>query len=562
MAENTFELNQNLLRQIVSSIVQSDLNTEWTNKTPETKYSLITLRHASQVCSSWRELILSTTSWWGCVIDLNLLDQKSDKWRNEILARSGESALEIRGRVPFRDQHFLEMLFEKHLARIRVLHLISDTDILGHLDLLRYFQCPAPSMELFAIQTGRTCVEHDHKHPSIDVHLFSHSAPSLRYLRPFPLQPETFVHAPFIRHLRRLDLSQCRVNSQQLLDALQRADLLEELICIHIATPKEAGRRNSIKSRELTLPYLQQIDICASDTDEWLHILSSIIPATQCKLKTSLDHFDFSLRPQSPAGILGVCRILSFYSERSPPLLGPTCVCLSFGGKNFSLQYHYMDNHRPQPILSFSLTSTDTFPAHAISALLRSLIAFGVTNAVSLDLRIAEHCDLDPANPDFIEFTKSTLSSVSVLIADLPAIQFLLRLDMPNTTEPTMADIFPSLWALEYPYCADSPQTQLLATFISWRQRIGHPISVMNITPSPFYEDGRRDFRFLEEIIGLTVVWNIGFWPYSPEDMTQYVCGSSNPDALYFEEVDYGCDSDSGTDFVAIFESIRNRNSL
>ncbi|KAF9545800.1 hypothetical protein CPC08DRAFT_823871 [Agrocybe pediades] len=60
--------------------------------------SLITLRHASQVCRSWRESILSTSALWGDTIPLDHLNQVSHYWREEVLKRTGTSPLSIIGR--------------------------------------------------------------------------------------------------------------------------------------------------------------------------------------------------------------------------------------------------------------------------------------------------------------------------------------------------------------------------------------------------------------------------------------------------------------------------------
>jgi len=37
---------------------------------------LTTARHTSQVCASWRQLIIGSTSLWGSIFDLEFLNQK------------------------------------------------------------------------------------------------------------------------------------------------------------------------------------------------------------------------------------------------------------------------------------------------------------------------------------------------------------------------------------------------------------------------------------------------------------------------------------------------------
>ena len=60
---------------------------------------LTTARHTSQVCASWRQLIIGSPSLWGNMIDLNSLRQRSDTWRNEVLLRTGTCELSISGNI-------------------------------------------------------------------------------------------------------------------------------------------------------------------------------------------------------------------------------------------------------------------------------------------------------------------------------------------------------------------------------------------------------------------------------------------------------------------------------
>ncbi|KDR69417.1 hypothetical protein GALMADRAFT_255902 [Galerina marginata CBS 339.88] len=66
--------------------------------------------------------------------------------------------------------------------------------------------------------------------------------------------------------------------------------------------------------------------------------------------------------------------------------------------------------------------------------------------------------------------------------------------------------------------------------------RVGNPIERLDVTPDLDSEYSSRDFRFLEQITGLKVNWNVGKF-YSPTDKKEYICGSSTADSLYFEAV-------------------------
>jgi hypothetical protein len=90
---------------------------------------LTTARHTSQVCVSWRQLIIDSPSLWGNIIDLEALQQ--DAWRNEVLLRTGNSDLSIFGDLGGEDfQHvkkFLEMLLKNHWTRIKWVHITIDS---------------------------------------------------------------------------------------------------------------------------------------------------------------------------------------------------------------------------------------------------------------------------------------------------------------------------------------------------------------------------------------------------------------------------------------------------
>jgi hypothetical protein len=88
---------------------------------------LTTARHTSQVCASWRQLIIDSPSLWGNIIDLRSLQQKSDAWRNEVLIRTGNSDLSIFGNLGGEGRkhmkEFLEKLLKNHWTRIKWVHI-------------------------------------------------------------------------------------------------------------------------------------------------------------------------------------------------------------------------------------------------------------------------------------------------------------------------------------------------------------------------------------------------------------------------------------------------------
>ncbi|KAF8908621.1 hypothetical protein CPB84DRAFT_1767091 [Gymnopilus junonius] len=116
--------------------------------------ALTNTRLASQVCRSWRNLLLTTPSIWGKLMDLDALSEAGDDWAHEVLRRSGDALLWIKIdlslAVPLKE-FFLDIL-EKHWRRIQ--HLIVDVssnDILATPDRWSAFYLPAPHLETFKV---------------------------------------------------------------------------------------------------------------------------------------------------------------------------------------------------------------------------------------------------------------------------------------------------------------------------------------------------------------------------------------------------------------------------
>ncbi|PPQ76742.1 hypothetical protein CVT26_004464 [Gymnopilus dilepis] len=84
------------------------------NQTP----AVDTLRYASQVSSSWRNLLLSSPSLWGRVINLTRLEQ-SPEWLEEVMKRTGDSWLYVRA-AP--DGEMRDLRFEDDFVRSFVTH--------------------------------------------------------------------------------------------------------------------------------------------------------------------------------------------------------------------------------------------------------------------------------------------------------------------------------------------------------------------------------------------------------------------------------------------------------
>ncbi|KAF9556089.1 hypothetical protein CPC08DRAFT_107509 [Agrocybe pediades] len=100
-------------------------------------------RHCSQVCRRWRLVYLSSCSIWGRIIDLDSLQQTTDEWRKEVMARTGEALLWVYGEVDDWDESKQDIpsdLLKRNWGRIERL-LIKDNSNY-------YYQPPESSIEI------------------------------------------------------------------------------------------------------------------------------------------------------------------------------------------------------------------------------------------------------------------------------------------------------------------------------------------------------------------------------------------------------------------------------
>ncbi|KDR68974.1 hypothetical protein GALMADRAFT_256426, partial [Galerina marginata CBS 339.88] len=90
---------------------------------------LETALRSSQVCHSWRSFSLASPSLWGRLLDFRALNQKSDRWREEVLKRSGDSLLWVHATLAgltsnaAPEQPFIYTLLESRWERIQHLRL-------------------------------------------------------------------------------------------------------------------------------------------------------------------------------------------------------------------------------------------------------------------------------------------------------------------------------------------------------------------------------------------------------------------------------------------------------
>ena len=179
--------------------------------------ALDTTRFTSQVCRSWRSVILNKQSLWGRMINIDRLERlSSTHWAEEILRRSGtKSNLWIKGQENWMRRYqpcynqsaiFFSGIVEQHWDRIERLMLRGP--VLDGIDRLNgALYRPAPNLKTFRVHF---CDQSINPESTADIsssmRLFSGNAPLLRYFRT-ECRKINF-HASWLRNLESINLGQ------------------------------------------------------------------------------------------------------------------------------------------------------------------------------------------------------------------------------------------------------------------------------------------------------------------------------------------------------------------
>ncbi|KAF9554356.1 hypothetical protein CPC08DRAFT_821759 [Agrocybe pediades] len=141
--------NPDVLWEIFSSLASFDQY----NSQP-----LKTLRIVSHVCTSWRQLILSSPLLWARIINVDELIQMTDDWRTEVIRRTGDAVLSIRGtgyRVSAKSERFIVFLLRDNWYRIKYIQIFLSSLSLHRSSVFsQILQTPAPNLEYFAVECG------------------------------------------------------------------------------------------------------------------------------------------------------------------------------------------------------------------------------------------------------------------------------------------------------------------------------------------------------------------------------------------------------------------------
>ncbi|KAF4615434.1 hypothetical protein D9613_003548 [Agrocybe pediades] len=279
---------------------------------------LVILRHGSQVCIPWRELLLSSPSMWGRSLDFDALMSKP-VWRDEVIHRSGKSFAYITrlsgdGRPFDKDEElFLGSFVKDNWQRIKSLRIslpiesivakIFDTSLLQspHLHLedleVRHYYVPrSEDSSAFTVSISRIECKAD----------LGGYAPRLsRYVIGSTFKfPYQISWLPQLRELR-VNLAECCIPN--VCDELRNMTHLEhlELMMQEVRTADPDARR---RISSIVLPRLKYLKIWGSmgNTFEAIDLVNFIKPAPECNMQVTIRYGD----PLSPSDISSILSAL------------------------------------------------------------------------------------------------------------------------------------------------------------------------------------------------------------------------------------------------------------
>ena len=452
---------------------------------------LTTAHHISQVCASWRQLIIDSPSLWGNIIDLRSLRQESDTWRNEVLLRTGNSNLSIFGDICGKGwQHakkFLEILLKNHWTRIQWVQVeFNDFDIVEWLQpdngAWSALGRPVPNLRFFSIR-----FVHNARPPSIcsspGFILFANHAPLLAHFQQNHLPIN--LEASWTSSLISLGLdSASNLKLSDLLETCSRMRSLQTLRLMfeygQTKSPSLEGTLHHVK-----MPSLSTL-VIGSPLDVSLAFLDHITPAPGCSFELFVD---LNTQTITPTEFVVGQRIIAKFAN------------------NYFCHWH---------ATSFQLEIRPEF------------LRVGDTRGFTVSIYGSTTIPIPPFLPQALlgTFEPAHTSGVKTLWVTTRALIHIINLHNGDDQQCPFPQIKTLKWEPDlFPDC-----TSLIMNFLATRQKLGMPIEIFDFTewrgslPIPV------DTKMLEEIPGLKVL--LREKDKGQDTPRAYVCGSGRPQVL------------------------------
>ncbi|KDR74589.1 hypothetical protein GALMADRAFT_141601 [Galerina marginata CBS 339.88] len=469
---DTFPLAWDVLWYIFKLIADMKLKEE--EKYP----ALCTLRNASQVCSSWRKLVLGSPSLWARSLNINSLLRGTDMWTEAVIHRTGTAYLEIHVTRPDGDldnpgflqpaMDMLEHIVQAHWERIRTLD-IDMAEFSSSMPSL--FKRPAPCLQAFKI-----CCDRWPSSFSPDFDIFPNAAPVLQTFKLYYRRGATLNITRLPGHNLRCLVLQKLTAISELPHALTLMPVLE-ILNVSVGSTE---RVQTHYPNPIILPKLKKIAFrIYGGVDFVLFLLKQISPANCCRLYISGCYLEDS--PVSKSVDL-YQDIISVHLGRCIHLATATSLRLFFEEDTLNISVKPPSHHR----FVFDLVSARAhYPANTIPTLLSSVKAIQFNKITHGDLIFYPDWMLS-FTADLQKLIKAFVS-IETLRTDSQTLRFL-----HDTQSSSQGVIMPKLDAIVLASITEPETLGFVKCFLRFRIEGRVPIVRLGI-PKYYFEPRIQD---------------------------------------------------------------------
>ncbi|KAF8910419.1 hypothetical protein CPB84DRAFT_1743295 [Gymnopilus junonius] len=424
------------------------------------------------VCRQWRQLLLHSPSLWGRLIDLDAFSVMDPLWKDDIMHRTADSPLFVKGsafvRWP-REKEFFLSIIRDYWPRVEGFRMRISGGMLLESNTWDFLFRPAPSLRQMHLHS-RDGFDSSLFHS--DMHLFNDHAPLLESFASWRLG--VFFHPKRNEWLR----------------ALQRMPCLESL-CLLKALPNPP---DTSTSTPIQLPRLCKVDLNGG-LRACTVFLAQIIPPTDCHL--FIDTFDED-EPLTSADLSLATKVLTRYSRKFLDSLVRTSLAFAL----YDLGFRIADK-APRRDVQKELTFYVDISSPAstgLFSLLQGPSSCNFKTIKTLELQTDASSFGGGWDKDVVDFLR-TLEGVELILADMSALRTL------GDEDNDYSNIFPNLREIKVTksmgYEDVFSYSHELLPFLESRRSLGAPIEVLDFSLWTGLEDVGR-FNGIE---GLKVIY-------------------------------------------------------
>ncbi|KAF9558652.1 hypothetical protein CPC08DRAFT_709483 [Agrocybe pediades] len=473
---------------------------------------IVTARRCSQVCQRWRYTLLSSSSIWAKMIDLESLGQARIEWKEEVVSRAGEALIWIYGLIEWRNTSFSLPLLRTKWPRIQALSIWEYAGEIHMEERQKIWDClkgPVPHLRRIHIELSdsRTAVPYP---------LFGDHAPLLRELHIISQAYKFPCPASWTRNLFAVTFSKAYM-IKEVLDALK---YMPQLVQLEIVMEDETFNRAD--ASRIHLPHLKILQLDGNWHSNAV-LLKSITPSQDCCLSRIPSYYGLDVESFQEYETAAMKYIVPYFSLHRPSVLN-----LLFRATNFVV----FEDGAPTDARCFYFPISADRAAHFpySSVILMTLIKDGSFSDLK-ELKLGLWYDFTwlgspgPAIGTLLGLSSINIfSSITTLTTLDSVLEHLLREEfysyafLPNLT---ILRVIPAYLNEVQAPNSDGPAYH---RFVRNRNVLGPPITVLEI-----HLETLHDVDYLEEHSGLFVRCF-----YFGRDLGEYRCGDGRPEKLRF----------------------------